>query len=126
MTNGNFCNIMSVILMKVVIVMRTIEDIRRKVKYVKPIMGSTYGAEIETSRWRGTVVFGFNEGGWEHVSVSPYRGKLPTWDDMCEIKDIFWDDEEEVIQIHPKKSKYVNIKDNCLHLWRHTSIELPR
>ena len=72
------------------------------------------------------MVFGFDESGWEHVSVSPYKGKMPTWDDMCAIKDIFWDDEEAVIQIHPKKSEYVNVKDNCLHLWRHKSIELPR
>ena len=106
--------------------MRSLDIIRTKVKWVKPLFGGTYCAEIETKRWRGSVVFGFDEGGWEHVSVSPYKGKLPTWDDMCEIKDIFWNDDEEVIQIHPKKSEYVNILDNCLHLWRHREIELPR
>lgn len=106
--------------------MRDLAEIRTKVKWVKHLMGSTYHAEIETKRWRGSVVFGFNENNWEHVSVSPYKGKLPTWDDMCEIKDMFWDDEEVVIQIHPKKSEYVNILDNCLHLWRHREIELPR
>ncbi len=106
--------------------MRTLEEIKRKVKWVKPLLGKTYMGEIETKRWRGSVVFGFDEGGWEHVSVSPLKGRMPTWDDMCEIKDIFWDDEEEVIQIHPKKSKYVNMVDNCLHLWRHKTIELPK
>lgn len=105
--------------------MRKLEEIRLRVKWVKPLYGDTYGAEIETKCWKGTVVFGFDEGGWEHVSVSPYRGKLPTWDDMCEIKDIFWEDEEAVIQIHPKKSEYVNILDNCLHLWRRKDMELP-
>lgn len=106
--------------------MRTLAEIRRKLKWVMPIMGDTYSAEIETSHWKGSVVFGFDESGWEHVSVSPYKGKMPTWNDMCEIKDIFWNDEEVVIQIHPKKSEYVNVKDNCLHLWRHKSIELPK
>lgn len=42
----------------------------------------------------------------------------PNWDDMCIIKDIFWDEEDEVLQIHPAKSEYVNIKSNCLHLWK--------
>lgn len=106
--------------------MRTLEEIRRNVKYVMNLSGDTYGAQIETKRWKGSVVFGFNENGWEHVSVSPFKGKLPTWDDMCEIKDMFWGDEEEVIQIHPKKSEYVNVQDNCLHLWRHKTIELPK
>ena len=36
---------------------------------------------------------------------------------MCEVKDIFWDDEEEVVQIHPRKSQYVNITE-AFHLWR--------
>lgn len=105
--------------------MRDFSEIKPKVKWWKHLVGSTYHGMIELSRWSGSVVFGFDENGWEHVSVSPYKGKLPTWDDMCEIKDIFWEDEEEVIQIHPKKSEYVNIMDNCLHLWRHKEIGLP-
>lgn len=106
--------------------MRSLEEIKKRVKWTKQISGSTYGTEIDMPRWSGSVIFGFNEGGWEHVSVSPYGGKMPTWDDMCTIKDIFWNDEEAVIQIHPKKSEYVNIVDNCLHLWRHKEMELPR
>ena len=65
------------------------------------------------------VVWGRNEGGWEHVSVAPVRNDLiPTWKDMCILKDVFWNDNEEVHQVHPKKSDYVNLVDNCLHLWR--------
>ena len=37
---------------------------------------------------------------------------------MCFIKDVFWDEEDVVIQYHPKKSEYVNRHENCLHLWR--------
>lgn len=37
---------------------------------------------------------------------------------MCVLKDIFFGEEEEVYQIHPKKSQYVNRVENCLHLWR--------
>ena len=65
---------------------------------------------------RGTFVMGRDEGGMEHVSVQLQR-KLPTWEEMCEVKDIFWENEEMVVQIHPRKSEYVNITD-ALHLWR--------
>lgn len=66
-----------------------------------------------------TFVSGRDEAGYEHVSISPvHKFRVPSWDDMCELKDIFFDDEEEVYQIHPPKSHYVNIQENCLHLWR--------
>ena len=56
---------------------------------------------------------------WEHVSVV-VRGssKCPGWSTMCFVKQLFWDDEDEVIQIHPKRSRYVNAHSTCLHLWR--------
>ena len=44
--------------------------------------------------------------------------KIATWDEMCEIKDMFFLPEEEAIEFHPKKSEYVNLAKNCLHLWR--------
>ncbi len=66
-----------------------------------------------------SVVWGDNEYGMEHVSVSPKRKfKIPSWDDMCILKDIFFEDEEEAYQIHPKKNEYVNLMENCLHLWK--------
>ena len=66
-----------------------------------------------------TVVWGNNENGMEHVSVSPLKKfRIPSWDDMCVLKDIFFYNEEEAYQVHPKKSEYVNIKQNCLHLWK--------
>jgi len=38
---------------------------------------------------------------------------------------LFWDAEDVVIQYHPAKSEYVNVHDNCLHLWRPVGVELP-
>jgi hypothetical protein len=58
---------------------------------------------------------------WEHVSVTlriKNKYNTPSWDDMCYIKDLFWDEEDTVIQIHPKKSEYVNNHPYVLHLWR--------
>jgi hypothetical protein len=42
------------------------------------------------------------------------------------IKDIFWGEEEAVMQIHPPASEYVNIHPYCLHLWKPIGIEFPR
>jgi len=53
----------------------------------------------------------------EHVSVSLNR-RCPKWDEMCMIKDIFWDEEELVAEFHRPKSQYVNLHPYCLHLWR--------
>lgn len=68
------------------------------------------------------VIASVDEGGgeaWEHVSVCrPHSDKLPTWEETCAIKDMFFEPEEECVQFHPKKSSYVNIAQNCLHIWR--------
>lgn len=65
--------------------------------------------------------------GWEHVSVS-LSSRTPTWEEMCFIKDLFWDEEDCVVQYHPPKSDYVNIHPFCLHLWKNRipGIEFPR
>jgi hypothetical protein len=62
--------------------------------------------------------------GWEHVSVS-LPNRCPNWREMCFIKDLFWDEEDVVIQYHLAKSEYVNVHDNCLHLWRPVGVEIP-
>lgn len=76
--------------------------------------------------WRGVTLFiiASDQGGWEHVSVSA-RSWTPTWDCMVAIKDIFWDAEDAVMQLHPPRSTYVNTHKHCLHLWRPTSAALP-
>lgn len=56
-------------------------------------------------------------GGWEHVSVSLAR-RCPTWEEMCMVKDIFWGEDECVVQFHPPRSEYVNRHPYCLHLWK--------
>lgn len=63
--------------------------------------------------------------GWEHVSVShPYR--CPTWDEMCHVKDVFWDAEDCVVQYHPPRSDYEDFHPFVLHLWRPISADVPR
>lgn len=73
----------------------------------------------------GSVIWSFG-GGWEHVSVCPRKRKyMPSWDDMCKLKDMFFREDETVAQYHPAKSEYVNNMPNCLHLWRPTAETLP-
>lgn len=64
--------------------------------------------------------------GWEHVSVSTRR-RPPNWQEMCFVKDLFWEAEECVMQLHPPQSQYVNNHAHCLHLWRpkHQTIPQP-
>ena len=65
--------------------------------------------------------------GWEHVSISlPKENRCPTWEEMCLIKDMFWDEEDCVVQYHPPKSDYVNQHPFTLHLFRPTEQVLPQ
>jgi len=68
--------------------------------------------------------------GWEHVSVTVGKkgynaSRCPTWDEMCWVKNQFWNEGECVIEYHPPKSEYVSCHPFCLHLWKPVGIELP-
>lgn len=62
---------------------------------------------------------------WEHVSAS-LKHRCPTWDEMSWLKQLFWEDDDCVVQFHPPKSEHVNVHPNCLHLWRPKQLEVPR
>lgn len=61
---------------------------------------------------------------WDHVSIS-LANRIPNWREMCFIKDMFFDPEDCVVQYHPPKNNYVNIHNNCLHLWKPQNEKLP-
>lgn len=63
----------------------------------------------------------------EHISVTMKNQKrCPTWEEMSAIKDMFFLPEEECVQFHPKHSKYVNLHEYCLHIWRPVDGNLRR
>jgi hypothetical protein len=65
--------------------------------------------------------------GWEHVSITPINKKrCPTWGEMCQLKNMFWSEDETVIQYHPAKEDYVDNHPYCLHLWKPTDQDLPK
>ena len=71
------------------------------------------------------TVIASSDGVWEHVSVSKIN-RIPTWKEMCFIKDLFFRKDETVVQFHPKKTEYKNLHKYCLHLWRNKKgHELP-
>lgn len=104
--------------------MKTIKDIE-ELTIVRESLDGIMGLIKLPDSGKASVVASWG-GGWDHVSVAPRKTyNTPTWADMCYIKDLFFYEDEVVIQIHPAKSNYVNIKENCLHLWRPQGIEIP-
>lgn len=75
---------------------------------------------------RGLTVL-FSAGmGWEHVSVSR-RSRLPTYEDLDEIRREFWGPKDTVMQLFVPKADHVNAHPYCLHLWRPIDgTEIPR
>ena len=61
---------------------------------------------------------------WEHVSVS-CENRTPNWAEMNFVKDLFWHDDEVVMQLHPAKTEYVNCHPHTLHLWRPMIAKIP-
>jgi hypothetical protein len=69
------------------------------------------------------IISGIGEG-WEHVSVS-LKTRTPNWQEMCFVKDLFWTEDEVVMQLHPAKTEYVNYHQYCLHLWKPIEATIP-
>lgn len=61
---------------------------------------------------------------WDHVSVS-FSNRMPTWDEMAEVKRMFFKPGETCIQLHPPEEDYVNLHKFCLHIWRPQREDIP-
>ena len=100
--------------------MKSLEEIKHMPNLMVQLTGADGGTGLlylnGTKAKPATVVWS-NGMGWEHVSVA-FANRTPTWDEMSKVKDMFWHEDETVVQFHPKKSEYVNIHPYCLHLWR--------
>jgi len=94
--------------------------------------GDRFGAfylQLGTVQIIAIASSGSDEVAWEHVSLRArdYKGeRTPTWAEMQRVKELFWDDEECVVQYHPPRSDYVNNHPHVLHLWKPVGIEMPR
>lgn len=105
--------------------MKKIEDIKKTKNLfineegVDGFCGRYY--DSNSGKWLN-FVFSYYE--WEHLSVS-MPNKTPSWDQMCEMKNIFWEENEVCVQYHPRKKDYVNVHHHCLHIWRPIKEQLP-
>lgn len=63
---------------------------------------------------------------WEHVSVSlpDWEKRMPSWAEMCKVKELFWDDTQCVVEFHPEKSDHISYGE-VAHLWRWKKGEFP-
>ena len=106
--------------------MKKLEEIRQ-IPGLRILYGDKSGfvGQLKFKNFQGSVVCSWARG-WEHVSIShKNKAYLPSWDDMCALKDMFFKPDEWVVQFHPPVSEYVNNVPNCLHLWRPTKAVLP-
>lgn len=107
--------------------MKTIEEIKKTPNLIIEAetendgMGGRYYDRIN-NKWLN-FIFSYQLG-WEHLSVST-PCKTPTWEQMCMMKDIFWNKDEACVEYHPKDEDYVNMHKHCLHIWKPTNQELP-
>jgi len=99
--------------------LKTIDELKNSPRLQISSIGSDglIGWIIHPVIKRDLVVVASWGGGWEHVSVS-FSHRCPTWDEMCIVKDLFWNEDECVVQYHPPKTEYVNNHPHCLHLWK--------
>ncbi len=107
--------------------MRTIEDLLKTPRLLLLKTGLDGGwaeAHLMSNQKHTAFVVFSNGGGWDHVSVS-YRNRCPTWDEMCEVKKMFFYPEEICVEYHPPESEYVNQHQYCLHLWRYQREGMP-
>ncbi len=107
--------------------MKKIEEIRKTPNLIIEAetendgLGGKYYDKIN-NKWLN-FIFSYQMG-WEHLSVS-MPSKTPSWDQMCMMKDIFWNKDEACVQYHPKEEDYVNMHPHCLHIWKPIEQELP-
>jgi hypothetical protein len=64
-----------------------------------------------------TGIYQSDRGTWEHISVS-LKNRNPNWDEMCHMKNLFWEKEDQCIQFHPRETEYVNLHNHALHIWK--------
>lgn len=106
--------------------MRSLEHLNKHRKALMGCLGDNYNGMFKIPyRSYELLVMASNGDGWDHVSVS-LNNRCPNWEEMNYIKDLFFREDECVMQLHPPKEEYVNNHPYCLHIWRPQEQEIPR
>ena len=106
--------------------MRSLEHLAKYREPLMGLMGDEYNGAFKIPyKSYDLFVIASNGLGWDHVSVS-LKNRCPNWNEMNYIKDLFFGEDECVMQLHPPKKDYVNNHPYCLHLWKPQEQEIPR
>lgn len=77
-------------------------------------------------------IWASDQAGWDHVSISVItrqkgveRCRIANYQELEQIRALFFEKEEPVIEIHPEKKNYVNNVEYVLHLWKPNRETLP-
>lgn len=85
--------------------------------------------------------------GWDHVSITIWKNtykktridrktiktetipvnveRCPTWEEMCFIKELFFEPTECAVQYHPPMADYISNHKWCLHIFKPQEMLLP-
>lgn len=91
-------------------------EIRKDFQIIRKDFDGGMGVFTKGSLKNMTVIWSYG-GGWEHISIDG-KNRMPTWNEMCQLKDMFFTYDECCVQYHPPKSDYVNNIPYCLHIWK--------
>lgn len=62
---------------------------------------------------------------WDHVSVA-LSHRCPTWEEMEHVRELFFRDDETVMQLSVPRTEHINQHPYCLHWWRPQAATIPR
>ncbi|MEA2090951.1 MAG: hypothetical protein U9O83_01135 [Campylobacterota bacterium] len=65
---------------------------------------------------KGVIAIVTVDAGMHHISIS-HRGRLPNYKEIKEARYQLCPNEIKMAQIYPPKEEFVNLHENCLHLW---------
>jgi len=61
---------------------------------------------------------------WTHISLSRDKD-IPSYRDLCKVKELFVGPDHWAFQLFPKEAEHVNIMRTCLHLFSTKANILP-
>ena len=82
-----------------------------------------YKCRTRSGLWRVTTSTEYDDGykcWFERLVMSHWNDrtkKIPTWEQIVDVKREFFKPDEECIHFIPKESEYVNLKEDCMHIF---------
>ena len=82
-----------------------------------------YKCRTKSGLWRVTTSTEYDDGykcWFERLVMSHWNDrtkKIPTWEQIVDVKREFFKPDEECIHFIPKESEYVNLKEDCMHIF---------